>query len=128
MWLPGKSLVRSKPSSTLAIFPPFFSLSSRQTVRERERPRRGLPCVFPPRANCPRLMPGTDSPSVAAAAGAAAAAAAGPSNAAAANNNAAAANARSASDEAMDAVAEARAVWPGAQTLVSVQELLDQNK
>jgi len=52
----------------------------------------------------------------------------GPSNAAAANNNAAAANARSASDEAMDAVAEARAVWPGAQTLVSVQELLDQNK
>jgi len=73
-------------------------------------------------------MPGTDSPSLAAAAGAAAAAAAGPSNAAAANNNAAAANARSASDEAMDAVAEARAVWPGAQTLVSVQELLDQNK
>lgn len=128
MWLPGKSLVRSKPSSTSAFFPPFFPLSSRQTVRERERPRQGLPCVFPPRSNSPRLMPGTDSPSLAAAAGAAAAAAAGPSNAAAANNNAAAANARSASDEAMDAVAEARAVWPGAQTLVSVQELLDQNK
>jgi len=128
VWLPGKSLVRSKPSSTSAFVSPFFPLSSRQTVRERERPRQGLPCVFPPRANSPRLMPGTDSPSVAAAAGAAAAAAAGPSNAAAANNNAAAANARSASDEAMDAVAEARAVWPGAQTLVIVQELLDQNK
>ena len=80
-------------------------------------------------------MPGTESPAPAAAAGtttaAAAAAAAGPSNAA--NNGnaataAAAAHARSASDEAMDAVAEARAVWPGAQTLVSVQELLDQNK
>ena len=107
------------------IFSPIFETNSE---RERERPRQGLPCVFPPRANSPRLMPGTDSPSVAAAAGAAAAAAAGPSNAAAANNNAAAANARSASDEAMDAVAEARAVWPGAQRLVSVQELLDQNK
>ena len=28
----------------------------------------------------------------------------------------------------MDAVAEAKAVWPGASTLVTVQEILDANK
>lgn len=70
-------------------------------------------------------MPGTDSP---APAPAAAAAVAGPGTSPAAAAADIPAQVRSASDEAMDAVAEARAVWPGAQTLVSVHELLGQNK
>ena len=113
--------------------PSFSSSLSLSLKRAIELAPEGLFFLFPPRVRfslaLPRPMPGTESP-----APALAAAAVGPSTTAAAaaaapnNNNGDNTNVRSASDEAMDAVAEARAVWPGAQTLVSVQELLDQNK
>ena len=132
----GKGVANKKKTSSAKVFI-FFSLHSKGPstfIVQKSEKEQLSPVVLRVQFSGPR-MPGTESPAPAAAAGtttaAAAAAAAGPSNAA--NNGnaataAAAAHARSASDEAMDAVAEARAVWPGAQTLVSVQELLDQNK